>query len=137
MGNIFKSVAGGGRIEYIDAMRGFTMLLVVCSHVEVFMISEPTYSLNELFGQFRMPLFFFVSGFVFYKNDKHWGKDEVREFFKNKIIVQVLSPLLFMFIHCYLCGTSFADAVCSTLKIGYWFTFVLFEFFVLYILIKK
>lgn len=137
MENSFKSIIAGERIEYIDAMRGFTMLLVVCSHVQAFMIGNPVYSLNDLFGQFRMPLFFFVSGLVFYKANCHWGIDEMRTLFKKKITVQVLSPLLFMLIHCYWGGLGFVDALCDPFKIGYWFTFVLFEFFVLYVLIHR
>lgn len=63
MCNNIKKV-NGDRIEYIDAMRGFTMLLVVCSHVETFMVGSPLKSINALLGEFQMPLFFFVSGFV-------------------------------------------------------------------------
>ena len=52
------------RIEYIDAMRGFTMLLVVMFHVEwTFWGSD--YGYNSFIEVFRMPLFFFISGWVF------------------------------------------------------------------------
>lgn len=53
------------RIEYIDALRGFTMILVVFSHVEMTSLGfeTPTF-LNSMFMSFRMPLFFFISGFI-------------------------------------------------------------------------
>ena len=73
------------RIEYIDAMRGFTMLLVVYSHILVFSYENTliydlhagglnligagegnALTFNSLFVLFRMPLFFFISGFIIY-----------------------------------------------------------------------
>jgi fucose 4-O-acetylase-like acetyltransferase len=54
------------RIQYIDALRGFTMLLVVFAHVETFSFQymENATFLGEFFKLFRMPLFFFISGFI-------------------------------------------------------------------------
>ena len=62
------------RMEWLDAMRGFTMILVVAHHVS-----------TDCFGQdikqsaalsflvlFRMPLFFFVSGFLAYSSKVEW-----------------------------------------------------------------
>lgn len=55
------------RIEYIDTMRGFTMLLVVYSHVRLYGLyfddSNIVSSFNSIFLLIRMPLFFFISGF--------------------------------------------------------------------------
>lgn len=59
------------RLEFIDAMRGFTMLLVVYSHVLIFGYhqNEITHvSFNQALSTFRMPLFFFISGFVLYNS---------------------------------------------------------------------
>ena len=61
------SVLKSQRIEYIDAMRGVTMLLVVMAHVSMFCLGLYGYngfSFNKMLSEFRMPLFFFVSGFV-------------------------------------------------------------------------
>lgn len=57
------------RIGYIDAIRGFTMLLVVFSHIETFCyhISFDQSILSSLFITFRMPMFFFISGYIAYK----------------------------------------------------------------------
>ncbi len=56
-------VSSPKRIEYLDAMRGFCMILVVYAH-----LGSQT-SISDLFGNnifmtFRMPLFFFLSGFL-------------------------------------------------------------------------
>lgn len=60
-------------------MRGFAMLLVVYSHIIAFSYSgalkndiafggNDFLSFNALFILFRMPLFFFISGFLLYKS---------------------------------------------------------------------
>lgn len=59
------------RIGYIDAMRGFTMLLVVYSHILYFgygpLFMEHRTTFNDVFTIIYMPLFFFISGFVLYR----------------------------------------------------------------------
>ena len=56
------------RLEWLDAMRGFTMILVVAYHVAQsgFMESEKISASLPFLVLFRMPLFFFVSGFLAY-----------------------------------------------------------------------
>ena len=61
------------RIEYIDAMRGFTMILVVYSHIIFFGYNDDSIlSFNSFFVNFRMPLFLFISGWVLYKAGRVW-----------------------------------------------------------------
>lgn len=71
------------RIEYIDAIKGFAILLMVMGHVIAWnyadynnvCIYDPNQSINvkmggviwQLIYSFHMPLFFMVSGFLFYK----------------------------------------------------------------------
>ena len=65
---------GGHRIEWLDAMRGFTMILVVAYHVAQFGFVENEKSSAALpfLVLFRMPLFFFVSGFLAYASGMDW-----------------------------------------------------------------
>ncbi len=52
------------RLEWLDALRGFTMILVVANHVSQ-MGFEQQWKLSSSLPfllLFRMPLFFFVSG---------------------------------------------------------------------------
>ena len=90
---------GGGatkRIEYLDAMRGFTILLVVMWHVSYFGLgfdSSDTFNLQQyVFVPLRMPLFFFVSGFLMYKAAFQWNYSNTAQFLKKKVLVQVISP---------------------------------------------
>ena len=65
------SRTGGGvmdkerRISYIDAMRGFTMILVVYSHICHFCLGDSLIGYNRIFFLFRLPCFFFISGWLF------------------------------------------------------------------------
>lgn len=119
-------------------MRGFTITLVVMWHVSIFVLMQSGgYSINLAFALFRMPLFFFVSGFVLYKSGRKWDKTEVCQFLRKKITVQILSPILFMIVFAKVFSEDFLEMLFASSKGGYWFTFTLFEYFVIYILVQK
>ena len=120
------------RIEYIDALRGFTMILVVFSHVEWASFELKDSFINELFISFRMPLFFFISGFIGYKANVEWNKHTWWMMSKKKMLVQIIPTLVFGL--AYTCLYLKVDPymfVSSHTKLGYWFTIVLFEMFLL------
>lgn len=62
------------RIEWIDALKGFAILTVVIGHCVTDCISSRTFpehayflqALNDFIYSFHMPLFFMISGYVFY-----------------------------------------------------------------------
>lgn len=122
------------RIEYIDAMRGFTMILVVFNHFAFFSFGDDTMGYNDILMRFRMPVFFFVSGWVFYKAQRIWDWATVKQILKKKFMVQIIPFafffLLFLYVFDYLSIDSFGNG-----KKGYWFTFSLFEYFVVYVLL--
>lgn len=126
------------RIEYIDAMRGFTMILVVLNHIAGFClnIDGSVTSLNTYFYEFRMPLFFFVSGFVLYKSGIVWNLTHTAAFLRKKFPVQIVSTCIFFLAFTYVHSESLEENVWSDSKGGYWFTYVLFIYFVLYSLIR-
>ena len=67
------------RLEWLDALRGFTMILVVANHVSQ-MGFEQQWKLSSSLPfllLFRMPLFFFVSGFLAYKATQVWNMKEL------------------------------------------------------------
>lgn len=66
------------RIDWIDVAKGIGMLLVIISHVEEHFVGTPMAVLKGPIYTFHMPLFFFVSGYLFST------KKSFREFFKNK-----------------------------------------------------
>lgn len=127
-----------GRIEYIDALRGFTMLLVVFGHVVTFCFctANQGISLNDYFTQVRMPMFFFISGFVLYKDSVVWNGKQIVSFFRKKIPVQLLSPFLFFLAYIHFMDIPFFDAIGQQFKAGYWFTYVLLEYYLIYAAVR-
>lgn len=123
------------RIQYIDALRGFTMILVVFAHVEMFGFFNFGYEtfVGKLFQSFRMPLFFFISGFIAYKNDRIWNRNTCWQLTKKKMQVQIIPALFFglIYTYCYL-HFDFNAFISNPSKLGYWFTFVLLEMFLIY-----
>ena len=128
------------RIEYIDALRGFTMFLVVFMHVADWCLNvnggTVEYSFHRYLGLVRMPMFFLISGFVLYKEGVTWDIGYIIKFFKKKIPVQLIGP--FIFFAAYVCVNNYSlkDSIFDGPKYGYWFTFVLFEYFVFYAIVR-
>lgn len=142
---MLTNVNGGGsptkRIEYIDAMRGFTILLVVMWHVSYFgmgFAGSDAFSLQlYAFVPILMPLFFFVSGFVMYKAAFQWNYSNTAHFLKEKLPMLVISPLIFMVAMSLVKGSDIVSAIYDSRKGGYWFTFALFEYFLIYIFCQQ
>ena len=115
------------RIEYIDAMRGFTMILVVYSHICHFCLGDSLLGFNAMFFLFRLPCFFFISGWLF----ETMARKPFWEVARRKMLVQLVPTFIFLFL---LAPPPEFFYQLGALKGGYWFTFVLFEFFILYML---
>lgn len=122
------------RIEFIDAMRGFTMILVVICHVSGFClgIESDIPSIHPYLYEFRMPTFFFISGFVLYKAEQVWTSEYVYTFLRKKFPVQIVTTAIFFVIFLHLNNINFIDGIYSESKQGYWFTYSLFVYFVVY-----
>ena len=92
------------RLEYIDAMRGFTMLLVVLGHVVVAptlpIVKPDTFSMTYLFLLFRMPLFFTISGYFAYKL-YDWNWNEYGSALLKKARVQLIPTAFFYGLYIY------------------------------------
>ena len=121
------------RIEYIDALRGLTMILVVFSHVEMtsFGFETPTF-INSLFMSFRMPLFFWVSGFIAYKANIEWNWSTWWTMSKKKMLIQLIPTFTFGLIYAYAYfNPDFTTFITHNGKLGYWFTIALLEIFLI------
>ncbi len=110
------------------------MVLVVFSHIFTFSLGIDS-SLNNFFCTFRMPLFFFVSGFFAYKKFRNWTEDRLKDILSRKFKVQIVGTTIFLALNLALMKHQFiglwsfaADAD------GYWFTYVLFRIFIIYII---
>ena len=126
------SLQGSGtRINYIDAMRGFTMILVVFSHICTLVLDYDSF-INLIFMRFRMPLFFFISGFMVYSAKPYTSWIQRR--FKNRLFNQFLPTFFTGFLFLLFTSTDIRTALFDSSKSGYWFTIVLFEMFIVYLL---
>lgn len=118
------------RLEYIDALRGFTMILVVFHHV----IGHLFYSesaINDLFITFRMPLFFFISGFMSYTT---YSPDLIKKRLKNRLLGQLLPTIVTCTLFISLFSIPIKDTLMDPQKSGYWFTIAMVEIFLIFIL---
>ena len=120
------------RLGWLDALRGFTMLLVVTNHVALksFDMQIRWSVALQLFLLFRMPLFFFISGFLAYKANRVWNARTLGELSLKKLRVQIIpTAVFFLLFLAMIPKTPFADslseALASSMKAGYWFTLVL------------
>ena len=124
------------RLRYIDAMRGLAILLVVFSHVTnayvKMPITNPSFSgVYYMMTMFRMPLFFFVSGFFAFRMAECWTWPTVRRVMTKKVQAQIIGLAVFSFLYGALMrGWKFHFLWTSN---PYWFTISLFEMFVIYL----
>ena len=123
-----------GRIEYIDAMRGMTMILVVYSHVCNYCLGDKTMGFNDIFFLFRLPCFFFLSGWLFEKMGQRWDNGTVMTVVRHKFMVQIVPTAIFLLL---LAPPPLFFSKLGATKGGYWFTFALFEFFLLCIFSER
>lgn len=138
------TAAHNNRIQWIDAMRGVTMILVVFSHVQVSSLGMTQSIVNNFFSMFRMPLFFFVSGFIAFR-PKLWNWGEYGRQIGHKIRVQLLPMMFFgllyaavVFTHKYHCSIpiAFKCFLMDRTHLGYWFTEALLLMFAIYYTIE-
>lgn len=81
-------------------------------------------------------MFFLISGFVLYKSSVVWNVRQIVAFFRKKIPVQLLSPLLFFVVFMHVWTIDYRDGFFNDPKYGYWFTYVLFIYYVIYAVVR-
>lgn len=121
-------------MRYIDALRGFSMFLVVFGHVLFQSIGIPDGEsyLNMILASFRMPMFFFVSGFVSYKPLSQWTWKYTGNILLRKFQAQIVGTIFF---YTMLLLALHADDPFRGFRLnvgGYWFTITLFRVFLIY-----
>lgn len=124
------------RIEYIDALRGFTMLLVVMCHVSAWGHISGNGAINDFLSDLMLPLFFFISGFVIYRDVFETKIIGVLKFIVSKFNTLIVPTAIISIVYCWFCQSSLFDLVIDKYKGGYWFTFTLFLFLLAYSLIR-
>lgn len=128
------------RLEWLDALRGFTMIMVVANHVAGMGFGEEWKHSSAIpfLVLFRMPLFFFVSGFLAYKVSQVWNLRNLGSLVGKKLRVQIIPTVVFFFLAAAILNKNFLTAVetnfHSSMKGGYWFTIALLYMFLIYYL---
>lgn len=126
--------SGGGRINYLDAIKCLGIILVIEGHVRLFGMKIETYDTLSglMLYSFNMPLFFFVSGFLAYKERMTY--DETRKKIWQKFVYLVIPAFVFYVFRSILDQGSPTDFFTKGSG-GYWFTITLWECFFLYYLV--
>lgn len=121
------------RKPWVDALRGFAMLLVLIMHVP-FAAGVGSNVYTTLIGWMFMPLFFFVSGLVMYNPNRQWSAKTWCTYMGRKFM-QLIVPtsIVFLFL-CWVYGYNILEQLSHPMKAGCWFTITLFGFILLYTL---
>lgn len=124
------------RIGVFDSIRGFSMFLVVFGHVLMsFNLGGYSSFLGSVITTFRMPLFFFVSGFCAYRAVDKWTGSLCRRVLEQKVKAQIICTLFFFALFAYVMGCNPVGWIDNGFG-GYWFTIVLFQMFAVYLVLN-
>ena len=77
------------RLEYIDALRGFIMIIIIYWHINYFSfdilkVINDVNSFENIFLPFGMPLFFFISGLFAYRDKFNFDWLNIAKFLGDK-----------------------------------------------------
>lgn len=117
------------RINYVDGMRGLAMFMVVIYHISFGCFHSGNIITNIINVQYELPLFFFISGFFAERmeNKGTWTC------ILDKILHIIIPTIIMMSLFCWVMDYDLIEGFQKRLKEGYWFTFVLFEFILIYL----
>ena len=122
------------RLEYLDALRGFAMFLVVFVHIEFFGFFDFSHTtfLGKLFSAIHLPTFFFISGFCMYRPNAVYGISHLYTDVLRLIVPAFIVGILYTYL---IIHRDIVYFLSNTMKAGYWFTISLFEVIMIYRLV--
>lgn len=131
------SVQSNNRLEFLDSLRGLAMLFVIYFHFLAYS-TELTSVVNDIVIRWRMPLFFFISGFfaTFKTYDKGLYKKRIINRISKQLYPTIVVWAIFIFFSWIIGHASFSEyllhGIYDPSKRGYWFTTSLVEVYLLY-----
>lgn len=93
-----------GRVAWIDVMRGIGIFLVVFAHI----YQNKANGINNIIFTFHMPLFFFISGYVYQKKEEGFDKYFIRKI--KQIVVPYFVWVVLSFVYWVVLERSFRSA---------------------------
>lgn len=115
------------RIQYIDALRGVLIFLVVFWHVEYYGAQVTSTILVDCLKPFRMPMFFFVSGYMASRSEKLFDANHTAMSIAKKAMSLLLPTLIFWALYVVIVIGDTNVLSIQHWPAGYWFTLALFE----------
>lgn len=119
------------RKPWVDALRGFAMLLVIIMHVS-FAAGVGGNVYTTLIGWMFMPLFFFVSGLVMYNPNRQWLLKKWYTYMGHKFMQLIVPTSIVFLLLCWVYRYNVLEQLLHPMKAGCWFTITLFGFISLY-----
>lgn len=128
------------RVDWIDAAKGFTMLLVILGHcidgyLKAHMFPSHTKELQLVFDflySFHMPLFFILSGFLYYNSYNNCGFEKIKSKASELIVLYFGFSIIQCLIQMAMAGrinrnVTFSDIFLLPLYTvpPYWYLYVL------------
>lgn len=118
------------RLVYIDALRGICIFVVVYTHLVGFCMDDmPTTGIHRFLTLLFLQMFFFISGFVGYKDTAKWTFGEIKAYFLKKVNTLLIPTACAMTLNQFVCKGSLVgmwNVISGGAKGGYWFTIALF-----------
>lgn len=110
------------------------MILVVYSHICNFCLGDRMMAFNDIFFLFRLPCFFFISGWLFERKGRIWDNKTIKSTLQHKFMVLIVPTTIFLLL---LAPPPLFFHKLGATKGGYWFTFTLFVFYILTVLTER
>lgn len=122
------------RLQYIDALKGIAIIMVVIGHVELYVLQSPGV-ITTFVSLLHIPIFMFLAGQMLYKSIQSDNN-------KNRLIFSRFKRLIipffsFTLLYSILADVSLSKVYFSDYKYGYWFTLSLFNLLVITYLINS
>lgn len=126
------------RYEYIDALRGIAILFIVFGHIPMYcygLLETAQLSSFRIFSSMvQLPLFFFISGFLFSLKTafNKWRDGYIFSKVRQLLLPAIVCGGIYLLVN----GGSIQECLMDKYKSGYWFTWLLFEFLMIQVMLE-